>query len=671
MSTPHQLVEVVLPVPLEGSFSYRYILPVEDAVPVIQGDLVAVPFGRRKKVLGLVLSVADLDPSTKKSDGFVLKNVLQVFGPEYRIQKDRLKLAQWISSFYALPLGQVIPLFHPPSPGTKARASKIKLPEYPQVDADGIVLTSSQKSIVDEACGWVREEKYGTIMLHGVTGSGKTEVYLTIIKEALHEGRDALFLLPEIALTPQTLSRIQARFGDQVAAIHSGLSAGQRCRVHEAAARGEIKVVVGPRSALFAPLKNIGVIIVDEEHENSYKQDETPRYHARHAALVRGRDNKAVVVLGSATPDLESMHNAIRGRYTLRSLPERLGGVLPPVEIVDMRGVAVPDGFSPVLRDAMEDTLEAGKQIILYFNRRGFARMWQCRDCGEVVECPNCDIGLTYHLRPRRLLCHYCDHTIKVPDQCPACNSSEFLPSGGGTEKVELNLQGLFPDATILRLDHDTTRRRGSHQKILASFALQEADILVGTQMVAKGHHFPGVALVGVLSADHGLGLPDFRASERSFQLLTQVAGRSGRTGAGRVIFQTYQPDHPVIVAASRHDFVEFLESELPVRKALGYPPFRRLLRLGLSGRKLGMVEEASDQLAAAMRTHLEPVGITVMGPAPAVFPRMSDRYRFQILLKGTLNAVNRQWLKECLVNFKKAYGQVDVFHDFDSVSMY
>ncbi len=534
MSQNHQLVEVVLPVPLESTFSYRFIPGEEGGTLVSSGDLVAVPFGRRKKVLGLVLNVSDLDPETKKVDGFVLKNITRVFGPEYRIQDDRLKLARWIASFYALPLGQVVPLFHPPAPGTKARASKIKTIPYPKVDADGLILTDSQRAVVETANQWVRDKKYATMMLHGVTGSGKTEVYLTVIKQALELGRDALFLLPEIALTPQTLSRIQARFGDQVAAIHSGLSAGQRCRVHEAAARGEIKVVVGPRSALFAPLKNIGVIVVDEEHENSYKQDEIPRYHARHAALIRGRENKAVVLLGSATPDLESMHNAIRGLYTHQSLPERLGGQLPPVEIVDMRGVAVPDGFSPVLRDAMDDTLAAGKQIILYFNRRGFARMWQCRDCGEVVECPHCDIGLTYHLRPRRLLCHYCDHTINVPEKCPACGAADFLPSGGGTEKVELNLQALFPDARILRLDHDTTRRRGSHQNILASFARQEADILVGTQMVAKGHHFPGVSLVGVLSADHGLGLPDFRASERSFQLLTQVAGRSGRTGAGR-----------------------------------------------------------------------------------------------------------------------------------------
>ncbi len=660
-----------MPVPLDGTFSYRFQLDEDDGQMIVDGDLVEVPFGRRKKVLGLVVGVSELDPDTKKVDGYLLKNINRVHGPEYRILDDRLKLAQWIASYYALPLGQVVPLFHPPGPGTRARKSRHENPEYPTVDALDVSLTTAQGEVVAVADEWLQKQKYGAIMLHGVTGSGKTEVYLTIIKKALDMGRDALFLLPEIALTPQTLTRIRARFGDQVAAIHSGLSAGQRCRVHEAAAKGEIKVVVGPRSALFAPLKNIGVIVVDEEHENSYKQDETPRYHARHSALVRGRDNNAVVVLGSATPDIESMHNAVQGRYVLKSLSERMGGGLPEVEVVDMRGVSQPDGLSEVLRDAMDQTLAAGKQVILFYNRRGFARAWQCRDCGEMMECPNCDIALTYHLRPRRLLCHYCDHSTQVPDTCPGCSGSEFLPSGGGTEKVELNLQSLFPEARILRLDHDSTRRRGSHQSILASFARREADILIGTQMVAKGHHFPGVTLVGVMAADHGLGLPDYRASERSFQLLTQVAGRSGRTGKGRVVFQSYQPDHPVIVAASNHDFSAFLESELPVRKALSYPPYSRLVRLGLSGKKLPMVEEAADKLAAALRQNLGPGGVTIMGPAPAVFPRLNDRYRFQIILKGALGTESKEWLRLCLKNLSEAYGQVDVLHDFDPVAIY
>lgn len=665
------LVEVALPVPLDQTFTYRHPLPGSPAERVIvSGDLVKVPFGRRR-LLGLVVGVKKSADDVREIQGHPLKNILALLRPEYRIAGDRRRLADWLAEYYVLPLGMVLPLFHPPKPETKGRKSRIKTAEYPEVDKADIHLTASQEKIVALGRQALDAGTFKPILLHGVTGSGKTEVYLNIIQAAVQRGKDALFLLPEIALTPQTLARIRSRFGDEVAAVHSGLSAGERCRVHEAAARGEIKVVVGPRSALFAPLRNVGVIVVDEEHETSYKQDETPRYHARHAALVRGREMDAVVVLGSATPDLESMDNALQERYVMAALPERVGGTLPEVEVVDVRGTSQPEGFSRVLSEAMEKTLEAGEQIILYYNRRGFARVWQCCSCGEIVECPHCDIGLTYHLRPRRLLCHYCDHTQDVPEICGECGQSDFLPAGGGTEKVELNLQARFPEARILRLDHDTTRRRGSHQDILASFARREADILVGTQMVAKGHHFPGVSLVGVLAADHGLAMPDFRASERSFQLLTQVAGRAGRTGAGRVIFQTYQPEHPVIQAAAAHDYEAFLASELPMRKALDYPPFQRLTRLGISGKKQGHVEAAAMELAEALRRELGPREMSVMGPAPGVFPRLGSRYRFQIMIKGPFNAEKREWLAGCLSSFREAYKGIDVMHDMDPLSVY
>ena len=388
------LVDVALPVPLDQTFTYRHTVQGEDAPAIAEGDLVRVPFGRRK-VLGLVTRARVSTEDVRELGGFQLKDVQEVLGPEYRILADRRRLADWLATYYVLPLGMVLPLFHPPRPGTKGRATRVRPREYPDVDQAGIRLTAAQKKIVDEATAVLESRTFQPMLLHGVTGSGKTEVYLTIIRETIQRGRDALFLLPEIALTPQTLARIRARFGDQVAAVHSGLSAGERCRVHEAAARGEIKVVVGPRSALFAPLRDVGVIVVDEEHETSYKQDETPRYHARHAALIRGRETGAVVMLGSATPDLESMHNAVQGRFRIASLPERIGGGLPPVEIVDMRGVPQPEGFSSELTQAMEEALARDEQVILYYNRRGFARLWQCCACGHVVECPACDIGLT------------------------------------------------------------------------------------------------------------------------------------------------------------------------------------------------------------------------------------------------------------------------------------
>ena len=665
------LVEVALPVPLDRSFSYRHVLDQEacDCVPE-PGDLVSVPFGRRKKVLGMVLSVREWEAGVATLDGFTLRQVNTLYSADYRIGGERLELARWLAEYYVLPLGEVIPLFHPPAPATRAR--RVAAPEaFPTGDVPDITLTPAQLKAVAAADKHLQAGSFGSLLLHGVTGSGKTEVYLAVIAKALAAGKGAIFLLPEIALTPQMLARITGRFGDEAAAIHSGLSAGQRCRVHEGAARGEIRVVVGPRSALFAPVLNLGVIVVDEEHETSYKQDEKPRYHARHTALIRGRLNGAVVMLGSATPDLESMENAHQGRYELLELPDRLGGSLPHVEIVDMRGSRALEGFSPALADAVQETLAAERQVILYYNRRGFARVLQCRQCGEVVECPSCDIGLTYHLRPRRLLCHYCDHQTAVPDSCPACGAEDFLPQGGGTEKVEVNLHAHFPEARILRLDRDTTSGRGSHRRILSSFARREADILVGTQMVAKGHHFPGVGLVGVLAADDGLGLPDFRAAERTFQLLTQVAGRSGRTQEGRVIFQTFRPEDPIIVAASMHDYAGFLSQEMPMRQALGYPPARRLLRIGLNGRRKGPVTEAAQALAAALERNLDGERVQVLGPAPGVFPRLNDRFRFQILLKGNLKSGEKRWLAQVLDQLKQQYKGVEVFHDVDPINVF
>ena len=671
---PHQILDVALPVPLAQTFSYRHCVHGEAPAgrAVVRGDLVVVPFARRREVVGLVTALGSATDGVDLPDGIRLRDVVRVLPPEYRVTGERLRLAHWLADYYMLPLGEVVPLFHPPSPGTRARGAPATEAEWPDLDISALRLTAPQEAALTTACTHLDGGTFGVILLHGVTGSGKTEVYLALIAAALAQGRGAIFLLPEIALTPQTLARIHARFGDRVAAVHSGLSAGQRCRVHEGAARGEIQVVVGPRSALFAPVCDLGVIVVDEEHETSYKQDEKPRYHARHAALVRGREAGAVVMLGSATPDLESWANAAAGRSTLCSLPERLGGgTLPPVQVVDMRGGAAPDGLSSILAAALDETLAAGRQTILFYNRRGFARVLQCRDCGEIRTCPRCDIALTYHLRPRRLLCHYCGYLRSVPEVCPDCGTGEFLTGGGGTEKLELRLQTRWPDARLLRLDHDTTRRRDSHRRILSAFARGEADILVGTQMVAKGHHFPGVDLVGVLAADDGLGMPDHRSAERSFQLLTQVAGRAGRTAAGRVVFQTWRPDDPVICAASAHDYAAFVARELPLREALGYPPVRRLLRLAVTARRKAAAESVAGELAEALRDAFTRPGLAVLGPAPAVFPRLQDRYRFQLLVKGTLRRGERTWLTECLRRLREARRGVDLVHDVDPVSIY
>ena len=665
------LVQVALPVPLPQTFTYRFIDADEAAARPVPGDLIGVPFGRRREVIGLVVAVGHRAAAAAPTDGRPLRRVRRLLPAAYRLLPERLRLAHWLADYYALSLGEVVPLFHPPAPGTRHRSSRRQEPSYPLSDSQTIRLTPGQREAVRAATDLLEYGTFGTILVHGVTGSGKTEVYLRIIAAALKQGRGAIYLLPEIALTPQTLARITARFGDRVGALHSGLAAGERCRVHEAAATGEISVVVGPRSALFAPVRDLGVVVVDEEHETSYKQEEKPRYHARHMALVRARENGAVVLLGSATPDLESYRNGLRERYQMVTLRQRAVGCLPEVEIVDLRGQAAPEGFSPRLMESIDETLGAERQVILFYNRRGFARVIQCRGCGEAALCPRCDIGLTYHLRPRRLLCHYCGHTVPVPAVCPACASEDFLPLGGGTEKVELALTAAFPGVSVLRLDQDTTRRRGSHGRILSAFAAGEAQVLVGTQMVAKGHHFPAVGLVGVLAADDGLTLPDFRAAERVFQLLTQVAGRTGRTDPGRVLFQTYRPDDPIILAAAAHDYQAFATEELAARQAFGYPPFRRLLRVGISGRRRQGSEQAAHDLALAIRNGLGGTRREILGPAPAVFARLQDRYRFQMLIKGTLSFRTKRWLADCARALRARERGLDITLDFDPLGMY
>lgn len=665
------LVDVAVPVPVPGTFTYRLSLTEAGEPGPGPGDLVSVPFGRRRQLLGMITAIAPDQPAKHEVNGHPLREVSQRLPVAYRVSGERWRLAHWLADYYGLSLGEVVPLFHPPAPGTRWRTARSTEPAYPLTDPSEIQLTASQQEAVVAACGHLDAGTFGTILVHGVTGSGKTEVFLRVIAAALAAGRSALYLLPEIALTPQTLARITHRFGSLAAAIHSGLSAGERCRVHEAAAAGRLKVVVGPRSALFAPVQDLGVVIVDEEHETSYKQDEKPRYHARHVALVRARDNRAVALLGSATPDLESFHNSQAGRYRLVSLKERAVGSLPQVEIVDMRGRAAPEGFSSHLSERISATLAADQQVILFYNRRGFARAMQCSQCGDTILCPRCDIALTVHLRPRRLLCHYCGFTQAPVQRCPACRSEQFLTSGGGTEKVELALGGLFPGVRVLRLDQDSTRRRGSHARILGEFAAGGSQILLGTQMVAKGHHFPGVGLVGVLAADDGLTLPDFRAGERTFQLLTQVAGRTGRHDPGRAVFQTYRPEDPVILAAAEHAYESFVAAEMPARRELGYPPFKRLTRIGLSARRQRTTEAAACALADAFRNALQGEGRDILGPAPAVFSRLQDRFRFQILIKGQLSVREKRWLADCLRAAREKQRGLDTILDVDPLGLF
>ena len=473
------------------------------------------------------------------------------------------------------------------------------------------------------------------VLLFGVTGSGKTEVYLQAIAEMMQQGKSSIVLVPEIALTPQMVERFCARFGERVAVLHSRLSAGERfdewCRIKN----NEAHVVIGARSAVFAPVENLGLIILDEEHETSYKQEETPRYHAREVALWRAQQHGAKVVLGSATPSLESFFKAEKGEYELVCLSQRIAGrPLPPVEIVDMRQ-ELKDGnksvFSRALSQSIAETLSSGRQAIILLNRRGYATFVLCRECGHVMRCPACNVSLKYHSVTQKLCCHYCDHQEVYPHVCPVCGGRYIRHFGTGTQKVAEELLRLFPEARVVRLDADTTARKGQHQKILHSFKARKANVLVGTQMVAKGLDFPHVTLVGVITADTALNLPDFRAGERTFQLLTQVAGRAGRgNNAGKVVVQTYAPDHYAIQAAKNHDYETFYREESTKRKELSYPPYSFFVRLLVSGTQEGSVVDACSFLENFLSGKC-----TVLGPSPCPLEKVRGRYRWQLILSG------------------------------------
>ena len=488
-----------------------------------------------------------------------------------------------------------------------------------------------------------------TFLLHGVTGSGKTEVYLQALAHALEQGKGAIVLVPEISLTPQTVERFKARFNSGplrtlVAVLHSHLSSGERHDEWHKIRQGRARIVIGARSAIFAPVEPLGLIVVDEEHEHTYKQEEAPRYNARDVAIVRGQMEGATVVLGSATPSMESFYNCTQGKYTLLDLPERADDKkMPVVRIVDMRqtvrgGKGIPI-FSPQLKEAIAQRLERKEQTILFLNRRGYSTSLQCPLCGFVAECPNCSLSLTYHRHEQKLCCHICGHTDRVPPACPneKCRNPAIRYAGLGTQKVEETLAKLFPQARITRMDSDTLKRKEDYRRILGDFRVGKIDILLGTQMIAKGLHFPNVTLVGIIYADLALHQPDFRAGERTFQLLTQVAGRAGRGDIeGEVFVQAFTTFHPAIQHARRHDFVGFYEQELGFRAELKYPPVSRVALLTLKGRNEDKVRFAADHLKRELKKAMDGVkDLIIAGPAPAPLLRAETYYRHQIMLRA------------------------------------
>jgi primosomal protein N' (replication factor Y) len=565
---------------------------------------------------------------------------------------------------------------------TAERAKFDPLEDQPHLmDARVVQLSPAQIDAHEKITVAILASTFRVFLLHGVTGSGKTEVYLHAARMAIDKQKNVLFLVPEIALTHQFIERVQQRFGQRVAVLHSGQAARERPAEWQRIARGEVQIVIGVRSAVFAPLDHLGLIVVDEEHDSAYKQEEGTRYNARDLAIVRGQIASCPVVLGSATPSLESYSHCQTRRYSLLKLPERVEArLLPSVEIVDLRQ-RQPDRndvgriFSPLLREALIENYQVRKQSVLFLNRRGYANYLQCRSCGNVLSCSQCSVTLTFHLGGRVLQCHYCGFSRPAPDVCPYCREPELEGGGMGTEQVEEAVRRLLPQARITRLDRDSVRQKGFLGRVLDSWRAHETDVLIGTQMVTKGHDVPGVTLVGVLLADVALNIPDFRATERTFQLLTQVAGRAGRgEEPGRVIIQTYSPQHYSIRCAAQHDFSRFAALELRYRKKLGYPPFVRMVNVRFEGKDGERVRESAErfvQLALA-RAPRNRKSISILGPAPAPIERIKGRERWQVLLKGEdrilLHDVVGQ-VQEQFLNRERS-PQVRIVVDVDPYSM-
>ncbi|MGE4231997.1 MAG: primosomal protein N' [Bacteriovoracia bacterium] len=646
-----QLVaDVIVPRPIDKPLTYS----IPKNILVKKGSFVRVPF-RSKEIEGFVVSVRNRIETDPKELKDILESPINV--PVF--SDEDLKFFSWIADYYQAPLGEVFYVAF-----QKTLFNVKKLEKYFSVkeaekhkektNPSPIALTQDQQTALEKIKNAIELKQFDSFLLHGVTGSGKTEVYLRAAAQVLRQGRSTIVLVPEIALTPQLRKRFEEHFDDQVAVLHSGLGQKAKRQFWWDLFHARKKVVVGARSALFAPVKDLGLIIVDEEHEPTYKQEDRLRYNARDLALVRAKLHSAVVVLGSATPSIETYYAAKQGRHKLLTLETRpKDRPMPEVEIIDLKEDRETYYFSSKLLAGLRETLEKKEQAILFVNRKGFANFMVCSDCGDVPKCLNCSVSYTYYQKKRILRCHYCDQTIPAPEACLKCGSKEIDYVGLGTERAEQEIKELFPDARVSRLDADVAENQGRLERILEEFRNQEIDILIGTQIVAKGHDFPNVTFIGILFADVNLHVPDFRSAERTFQLLSQVAGRSGREDKpGKVILQTLIPEHYVIQCAKTHDYRSFYHLEVEQRALFGYPPFSRIAQLQFKDLKedrarkqAQRIEKILDGLCANSKT------VEFLGPTPAAIARVQNQFRWNILLKSEkstdLNALVKTLRKE------------------------
>jgi len=620
MSPPKdRLIDVVFNLPIHQRFTYS----VPEGLDITTGYRVLVPFGSRR-LTGYVVGSGVTPPAGVPE----IKQIQRPVDKRPLFDQRLLELAGWLSDMYLCSLGEALATM---LPGGRREVEPEEMGGDLAVSKD-ITLSAHQRSAIDRICA----ADGGVFYLHGVTGSGKTEVFLQVSREMLDRGRGVIYLVPEISLTHQVVDIFQAFLDQPVAVLHSGLTPSQRLKTWLDLLNGTAGLVIGARSAVFAPVANLGLIIIDEEHEGSYKSGTTPRYHARQVAMHRGGRENAVLVMGSATPSLEAFHYMHAGKLERLNLPERLsGGSMPAVRIQDLNGESVP--LSKTLIREIRRTHEEGRQSILFLNRRGFSYFFHCRSCGYQMKCRNCSVSLTFHKQKNSMICHYCGYRSRPVDLCPECGSMDVGYSGFGTERIEEEIQRLFPELTVRRVDTDSVRNRLRLKEILNDFHAGRIDILLGTQMVAKGLNFPGVKLVGIISADTGLQLPDFRAAERTFDLIVQVSGRAGRFHPdGKVLVQTYLPENETIHLAARADLDTFYKKELEVRKALGFPPFTRLIRLVFRARSAAGSRSAAAGFARSLQA-VDPGarGVEVLGPVECPLSVISGNHRNHLIFRS------------------------------------
>ncbi len=669
----------------ESNFELKEVISVKDTDIILSKELLELGVIMQKKTLASLISCyqAMLPKALKAKEGSVVNKKFDTY---YKVNEDivgdeSLTPKQKEMVDYCLEKGSVkrSELVEKSSSILSVLVKKNILKEekkehyrvvYSKALGSKYPLTEEQANVVEEV---LQGHGFKPYLLYGVTGSGKTEVYMELIENSLKENKTSIVLVPEISLTPQMVERFQKRFGDNIAALHSALSDGEKYDEWRRIARGEAKIVIGARSAIFAPLTNIGIIIIDEEHSESYKQsDSNPKYSAKDVAFIRAKYHDCPVVMGSATPSLEAMARAQKGVYKLLNLPHRVNGKkLPIVRIVDMNEeIKQSKGhFSRNLITSMQDKLDKNEQIILLLNRRGYASFVTCKACGYTFKCPNCDISLTYHKSNNVLRCHYCGYATKVYDTCPECHEKAINDLGVGTQKIEEELKQIFPEARVLRMDFDTTSRKGAHEKMIMAFKNHEYDILLGTQIVAKGLDFSNVTLVGVINADTSLNIPDFRSSENTFSLLSQVAGRSGRSEkSGEVIIQTFNPDHYAISYTKNHDYLGFYKKEMEIRRCLKYPPFYYLCYIRISGKDANAVLKEAEKISRALVRNLE--NFYILGPTPATIFKVNNIYRYGIILKYKNDNNLRDILNKVIEHYK-GNSKIKVDIDFNPSQIY